>query len=248
MQQLSITHINKNDRPGATTVKTEGRTRAVCCDLMMRPAGISGRLFATAGLLLMLAGLQPAPVMAQEAGDSPRYENAQSWNLTSVTVADKGQSVNLAEGKLAQNFTLEAKATATNQTGSLVPAGTFRLVMSSFAPSSDQRGQKKGIWYVHGKWTLTDEKAPQAGHAGPQAGVISGQISAELPFNPVTTSRNWTAKVRLPITKIVPVGQTGTMQLSRGGDGTLELDSKHEGKLSLNLRLQPVALNPEGVR
>ncbi|HET7832271.1 MAG TPA: hypothetical protein VFK88_04830, partial [Gallionella sp.] len=205
------------------------------------------RLVAAAGLLLALAGLHPAPAVAQEAGEAPKYGNAESWNLTSATVVDKGQTSNI-EGKLVQNFTLEAKATATNQADSLVPAGTFRLVMSAFSPASDQRGQKKGVWYVHGKWTLTDEKAPAAGHAGPQAGVISGQINAELPFNPIATPKDWVGKIRLPIARIVPVGQTGTMQLSRGGEGTLALDSKREGKLSLNLRLQPVMLNPEGVR
>ncbi len=239
MQQLSAIHQNKNNQrevSGLLPLSWRLRCRAV------------GAKSAAAAGLLMLAGFGAAPVMAQEAGEAPKYENVQSWNLTSATVADKGQSVNLAEGKLTQNFTLEAKAAATNPTGSLVPAGTFRLVMSAYSPSSDQRGQKKGVWYVHGKWTLTDEKAPQAGHAGPQAGVISGQISTELPFNPVTAPKAWAAKVRLPIARIVPVGQTGTMQLSRGGDGTLELDSKHEGKLTLNPRLQSVMLNPEGVR
>lgn len=232
MQQLSTIHSNKNNQQEISAVFPMRKTMsdmAVRCHSIMRAAG----------LLLVVAGMQPVPVMALEPGEMPRFDSAESWNLTGATVVNKGQTDTLAEGKFAHDFILEAKATATNPAGSLVPAGTFRLVLSAYSPASDQRGQKKGVWYMHGKWTLTDDNATAPGNRGPRAGVISGQISAELAFNPVATQKNWTAKVRLPITKIVPVAQADTMQLA-SGEGVLALGNKYEGKLSLNLRLRPL--------
>lgn len=230
------------------------------CRFVMLAVGISNRLFrigkfptsskifhqsfaaksfCAAGLLWAAAGAASMPVMAQEAAETPRFDNAAAWNLTSATIVNKGQLDALTEGKFARDFILEAKATATNPAGSLVPAGTFRLVLSAFSPASDQHGRKKDVWYVQGKWTLTDDNAPGAGNSGSRAGVISGQIAAELAFNPVITKENWTAKVRLPITRIAPAAQTGSNQLAKG-DGALMVDSKHEGRLSLNLSLRPL--------
>lgn len=187
--------------------------------------------------LLAGLGLSTASAMAQEIAEPPRLDNAVSWNLTDTIVVSKGQVDVMKEGEFAHDLIIESKATATNPSGSVIPAGTFKLVMSAFSPAYDQRGQKQGIWYVWGKWTLTDVKASPSGNGKQRAGEISGQISAELAFNPVVTPKNWTAKIRLPMTRNAPVSQAGS-QPARG-EGALTMDSKREGNMSLNLRLWP---------
>ncbi len=195
-----------------------------------------------AGLnLLVGVGLTIAPAMAQEAADSAVHDTATSWNLTAPTVVSKGQTHVSREGEFTRDFILESKATAVDQTGAVVPAGTFKLVLSAFSPAYDQRGQKKGSWYVGGKWFLTDSSlAPSDGSpsARHRAGEMSGQIKAELTFNPFVTQKNWTAKVWLPMTRIAPAAQAASSQPARG-EGALTLDDKREGKFSLNLKLWP---------
>lgn len=205
----------------------------------------AGKPLYVAGLQL-LAGfvLSTASVMAQEPAETPRLDNAMSWNLTGTTVVDKGQIDTMAEGKFAHDFVIESKATAANPAGSAVPAGTFKLDLSAFSPASDQHGQKKGIWYVRGKWTLTDSNAPVVGYGRHRPGAISGQIYAELAFNPVVTQKNWTAKVRLPVARIASVVQAGGSQLA-SGEGVLTMDSKRDGTMSLNLKLRPLVQSQE---
>ncbi len=188
--------------------------------------------------LLAGLGLTTAAAMAQESAEAPKLDSAMTWNLTGTTVVSKGKVELLREGEFAHDFIIESKASATDAAGSVVPSGTFKLVMSAFSPAYDQHGQKKGAWYVWGKWTLTDGKVTSAGAGKHRAGEISGQLSAELDFNPVATTKNWTAKVRLPMTRIASVAQAGSSQPARG-EGALTMDSKREGNMSLNLRLWP---------
>jgi len=205
----------------------------------VRHSSFAVKPFYVMGLQLLAGlGLSTASAMAQEPAEMAKLDNAMTWNLTGTTIVNKGQVDVLKEGEFAHDFILEAKATATNPSGSVVPAGTFKLVLSAFSPAYDQRGQKKGIWYVRGKWILTDSNIPQSQNARQQAGQISGQINAELTFNPVVTQQNWTAKVRLPMTRIAPVSRTASSQPAMG-EGVLTMDSKREGSMLLNLKLWP---------
>ncbi len=195
-----------------------------------------------AGLQLLAGfGLTIAPAMAQETAESAIHDATTSWNLTAPTIVSKGQPYVSREGEFTRDFILESKATAVDQTGAVVPAGTLKLVLSAFSPAYDQRGQKKGSWYVGGKWFLTDSSlAPSDGSpsARHRAGEMSGQIKAELAFNPFVTQKNWTAKAWLPMTRIAPAAQAASSQPARG-EGVLTLDDRREGKFSLNLKLWP---------
>lgn len=190
--------------------------------------------------LQLLAGfsLSIAPAMALEAPESTTLDSTMTWNLTEAKVISKGQVEVLREGEFTHDFILESKVTAINPSGSVVPGGTLRLVLSAFSPAYDQRGQKKGAWYVGGLWTLTDSTISPSTDGKHRAGEMSGRIKAELTFNPFVTPKNWTANLWLPMTRIAPAAQAASSQPARG-EGALTLDDKREGKLSLTLRLWP---------
>lgn len=227
---VAVASARRTDHPGAPSLPKARQLRSGTIPLYI------------AGLQLLAGfGLAIAPAVAQETTESSVHDTSVSWNLTALKVVSKGETQRLREGEFTRDFILESKATAVDSTGAVVPAGTLKLVLSAFSPAYDQRGQKKGSWYVGGKWFLTDstlapsDGSPSARH---RAGEMSGQIKAELAFNPFVTQKNWTAKVWLPMTRIAPAAQAASSQPARG-EGALTLDDKREGKFSLNLKLWP---------
>jgi len=203
-----------------------------------KPVSMLGlRLLAGVGLstasavALASTSVQQSPVAA--------FENIANWTFSDTKVVSKGSVDYMTEGEFTRDFILESKVTATSKAGSVVPDGTLKLVLSAFSPAYDQHGRRKGAWYVWGKWTLTDSHITHSSRTGRQnTGEISGRLSAELDFNPIVTQKNWTAKIRLPMTRIAPVSEAGSSQPARG-EGALIMDNMRGGTISLNLKLWP---------
>lgn len=161
------------------------------------------------------------------------------WKLNGLHAIERGQLTKLPEGVLLQGHILEADATSDNPT--VIAEGKLRLELSVFSPKSSQHGQKKGFWYVRGKWSLIDARAPQA-PAGSRVlpGVLAGSVLAELPFNPTETSKAWEARLRLPVSTMVSVDSsldpTQTRHKARG-EGELRLNGKAEGSATLSFAM-----------
>jgi hypothetical protein len=161
------------------------------------------------------------------------------WKLNGLHVIQQGQLTKLPEGILLQGHILEAEATSDNPT--VIADGKLRLELSVFSPKGSQHGQKKGFWYVRGKWSLIDSRAPQA-PAGSRIlpGVLAGSVLAELPFNPTEASKAWEAHLRLPISTVVSVDPTLDPTQTRHkarGEGELRLNGKAGGSATLSFAM-----------
>ncbi|UCF91193.1 MAG: hypothetical protein JSW39_23425 [Desulfobacterales bacterium] len=123
--------------------------------------------------------LQAAPASAGpvKVGDTVR------WQLTDVRVSDPGQNVNTGVGQLVDNYTVEAVATAL--TKAPIENGVFRLTYTAFKPKKDTTEQQAELWYVTGKWSITDTKATKKKlKIKHNDAVMRGIISTDLDFNP----------------------------------------------------------------
>jgi hypothetical protein len=157
-----------------------------------------------------------------------------TWGLTKTVVVDPGTRSVTAEGTLVRGYVIESKAK--EKDSKLVPEGTFRLELSAFQPSLDMAGQEAGRWYVQGKWSVIDKRAPE--ETKHSRGVMSGFIGADLGFNPTADQSSWSADAGLPMSTVTAATNHG-VQWARG-DGVLTLDPTMEGELQLNLQLYPV--------
>jgi hypothetical protein len=150
-------------------------------------------------------------------------------------VVQRGETVVLPEGTLTRGYTIEARAKADD--GEYIPRGTLRLSLTAFTPSIDLPGQSAGYTYVQGKWTVTDRGS--TGESKHAPGMISGVLSAELPFDPTSSPAAWSAEATLPMSTITPLGANG-MQWARGA-GELTLSPELEGELELAVQVWPAA-------
>jgi len=152
------------------------------------------------------------------------------WELTKVEVVDSGQTLTSSEGTWISDYTIEAKAKAKNN--NVVPEGQFRMTLSLFSPNGDMPGQKAGLWYVQGKWTITKQNYdPATVKVRHNPDVMGGDLMAELTFNPLESQQNWSAAARLPMS--LAVGRWSK------GDGSFSFNGQLEGDLFLALELWP---------
>ncbi len=189
---------------------------------------LRGLLFALTGLLFVLATGNAMALTVKM--------NLMSWALSEGKVLEMGETIALPNGTMSTGYVLEATAESTDT--SLIGKGTLRLDLTAFSPKKDSRAQKAGIWYVRGKWSLSDIDAPPVTNPRYTPGVFGGQFQVELPFNPVERYGDWSATLRLPQTTMVPVTAEQGRQPMRG-TGTLILDDKLSGVLTLELKLWP---------
>jgi hypothetical protein len=165
-----------------------------------------------------------------QAAKPQLVEETVIWNLSKTTVVEPGDTFATEDGVVTAGYTIEAKAEA--KSGSLVPEGTFRSIMTVFSPNRDMPGLRAGMWYVQGTWTITKKNASSASlKARHNPDVASGSISAELPFNPAENRSGWSALASLPMSPAA--GKWAR------GKGSLTLDSRLEGDMLLNLTLWP---------
>jgi hypothetical protein len=196
-----------------------------------QPGGtLRGLLFALTGLLLVL---DVGNAMAQ---NMTVRNNTISWTLSEGQLLEMGTTISMPNGTMSTGYVLEAVAESTDT--SLLAKGTLRLSLTAFSPKKDSRMQKAGIWYVRGKWSLSDVDAPPVSNPRYTPGVFGGQFQVELPFNPVDSHGDWSASLRLPQTTMEPVSAEQGRQPMRG-TGTLIFDDKLGGELTLKLKLWP---------
>lgn len=152
------------------------------------------------------------------------------WQISDPQVVDPGQTFETEAGTLTSGYIMEAAATAVE--GDIMRDGVFRLTMSVFAPAKDLPGQEAGLWYVEGKWTLTRKNAnPVTVKVRHNPDLITGNMKAELTFDPLAAPQNWSALAWLPMSPAA--GRWAK------GDGSLSLNSQFEGDLFLAVELWP---------
>lgn len=197
---------------------------------MNRTLLITARHRAIFGLsvLMLFFGLMANTATAAET------ERTIQWTLGSASVLNAGTTQNLAEGSFVKDHVFEATAISTDQ--DFIPQGKLRLMISVFAPKTDLGEQKKGNWYVTGKWELLDDNADTSGNIRNQPGKISGLFTTELTFDPISSTRVLDVETKLPFANFIAVGEQGAGQKLRG-EGSLSFGVGHAGKLSLQLKL-----------
>jgi hypothetical protein len=94
-------------------------------------------------------------------------------------------------------------------------------------------GQKAGLWYVQGEWSIVKTGATYADtKERHNPATIAGKCQTELDFNPTAENIDWTARASLPMSPIA--GQWGR------GEGSLTVNKNATGDLFLKLELWPV--------
>ncbi|MEQ1619753.1 MAG: hypothetical protein ABL919_00005 [Methylococcales bacterium] len=189
--------------------------------------------FAFNGLssLILIFGLSFGSALATEA------DSKIDWTLGVLSVKNPGIKSTLAEGTLVTNYVLET--TASSDDPFFIPQGKFQLTLSIFSPTVDLGVQKKGFWYVTGKWELLDNGAESRTTGRNKPGRLSGTVNTELTFNPVTNlTHPWDAVTQVPFSTFIAVGEKGNGQKLHG-DGSLSLGASPAGNLSLQIKLLP---------
>jgi len=167
--------------------------------------------------------IQAAPASAGpvKAGDTVR------WQLTKIQVLEQAQILSIAEGQMLGNYTVEAVATAL--TKAPIENGIFRLTYSVFKPKKEMTKQQRELWYLTGKWSITDAKAKKEKlKTKHNDAVMSGIISTELDFNPtLIPPQTIAAAVKWPLS---PLGNYWG-----AGSGLFSGSSDFEGVMELTL-------------
>jgi hypothetical protein len=139
------------------------------------------------------------------------------WQLSEAKVVNPGTVGALTEGSMRSGIKIEAKA-VTQTPGAIFPEGTFSITFNAFSPTKDMPGQKAGIWYLRGEWTITAPNVDPAilkARYNPYS--LSGRLIGSVPYDPATTIGMLEAEVILqrggtkPRTGRIPAGTfTGT--------------------------------------
>jgi hypothetical protein len=188
------------------------------------------RVLATLALLLIL----PGNLQGRQAVQPGRQI---TWQITAARVVNPGATASGAQGTVTNGYEIEAEAGS--EGAAPIPKGTFRLTLSIFSPGQDQPGQKAGLWYLRGSWSLADKNLPpQAAKARHSRGVIKGELTGELPFNPALSSGSVHAQVRMPMSP--QAGGWGK------GRGAFKGNEKFEGQLDLVLERWQKTSKPQG--
>ena len=148
-----------------------------------------------------------------------------TWQLTDAQVVSSGKTVTTDQGQLVEGYVIEAKALAEH--GGVVKEGTCTLNLTAFQPLEALPGQEAGLWYLRGSWTLSAVKPePMMNKTRHNPDAIKGYIVADLPFNPLSETGLFDAKIKVPMT----LGAAGWGD----GSGTFSGNEKFEGVLSVN--------------
>jgi len=188
--------------------------------------------------LACLAG-QAAEVSTSRNGSEALPEEPLSeWRLSSARLVAPGDAFEAPEGWVVSGYTLELQAT------SALPRerfqhGVFLVKIHLFSPRRDMPGQRKGVWYLRGDWRFTDSAAdPEALATRHNPYVISGLVTAELPFNPARQRGELSASVAHKMLLKEPMG--------RSREGEFRGNERFEGILQLPLHLPPANPNEHG--
>lgn len=147
------------------------------------------------------------------------------WQLSDTKVVSRGTLATAPEGKIRTGIKITGKAVSSIP-GAIFSEGVFNIVMTAFIPNEDMAGQKKGSWYIRGKWTITATGADPADlkpRYNPYS--MTGLLSTSLPFDPSVENGNMVAQVTLQRGGTRP--RTGRMPA-----GSYSGKSNFEGKLT----------------
>jgi len=148
-----------------------------------------------------------------------------AWQLTGVRVLNPGATNTGPQGTMTTGYAIEAEATSADEAAP-IRQGTFRLTLSISSPGQDRPGEKAGLWYLRGNWSLAAKNLPpEAAKARHSKGVIKGELTGELPFNPALSLGNVQARIRMPMSP--QAGGWGK------GKGTFTGNEKFAGQLEL---------------
>lgn len=151
-----------------------------------------------------------------------------NWRISDARLVDPGQTTVTPEGTLTSGYIVEARARGA--AGTLLPDGRFRIVASSFSPSSEMPGQQVGLWYLRAQWSIADRQASRAAQQARHSHArIQGRMRAELPFNPLVEQGDFLAEVSLP-------NAPAAGRWARG-QGTFSGNSLFEGSIVLDVLL-----------
>lgn len=149
------------------------------------------------------------------------------WQVDQATVVSGGNAMVGSTGSFVRG--VELTATATARTAS-VPFrnGVLTLSFDLFRPAQDMPGQTAGRWYLVGRWRLENADAAESVRKvrhNPE--VLTGQLTADLDFNPLDAPGAFTTLLR-----------TSPVEAAKAGlaDGLLSLDETFAGELSLQAK------------
>lgn len=202
---------------------------------MKSPAGSAYHRLAPSVLALALGGF--VAVATGETTETPLTPGEFAWQLTHARVLSPGVTTRVPVGILTDGYVVEAVATATTAE-TPVALGRFEISVSAFQPARDMPGQKAGVWYVRGNWAVMDEQASDEEKAARHSpSIVRGGLSAELPFNPASTTGTLDAAVSLPAS---PDGGRWAR-----GDGAFSGSQMFEGEMHISARLLPDVLTDQ---
>lgn len=138
-----------------------------------------------------------------------------SWRLSGATEVEHGSTVDADEGTLTSGRVIECQACTDDG-----QKGTVRWNLYAFSPAYDQDGQKAGLWYLKGDWTLT---IPATATEPEQ--VRSGTVWGRFGKDPLTEMGDF----KIPITQV----GSGTASGGDKCDGCFEGFTSFEGRLVL---------------
>ncbi len=167
-------------------------------------------------------------------------ETTFGWQLSGAKVINQGQTKTVKPGVITRDYTVEATATSITPS-TPVRKGTFRATLTAFSPASDMPGQKAGMWYVQGKWRITDDSATKKEKdARHSPAVVDGSISAELLFNPAASAGDITASIDMPSS---PAAGVWTV-----GKGRFTGNERFEGDIEVSAAVWPDVAKIKGVK
>ena len=175
---------------------------------------------------------------ADQNQHAPYGRTMASWQLNNLQTTSQGHVIDIKEGVLTRQYELQADAESTSESVDVPGKAHFRLLMDVFSPARDMGIQKRGNYYVQGRWELVGEDDQQLSANDALTGKIQGRVQAELTFDPTTENRDWKGIVQIPMSRVrSDVGKPGLRPMRGGGE--LAVAAADGGTLSLDLKLWP---------
>lgn len=169
----------------------------------------------------------------------PAYGQAMArWQLKNLRTTSQGQVTYPKEGTLKRQYELQADAESTSGPTGVPAKARFRLIMDVFSPANDMGGQKKGKYYIQGRWDLLGEGDVQPSADGVLTGKIRGRLQAELAFDPTSENHDWKGIVQIPMFRVRSNDGKPGVRRMRGG-GELTFTASDGGTLAFDLKLWP---------
>ncbi len=160
------------------------------------------------------------------------------WQITNTTVVKASQAVTFRQGVIVDDYIVSGDAAALS-TATPIQKGKIRFVVNLFSPIRDMPGQRAGLWYLQGTWTIrADDADPELLKIRHNPYVIEGDIKAELANNPVDQP---TAELEAKVYIL------NSMAAGRwtNGYGAFTGNSTFEGSITLNIDMHPDLTQPK---